>query len=320
MHGHGPPGGGSPGHGPPNHGVPGGADHAGVALGAGEWAVAGVLAAAVLAYGAGVLALWLRDTDWPGRRLALWVCGWLCAGAALLGPLAERAHHDFAAHMAGHVLLGMLAPLLLVLAAPVTLALRALPRRRDRALGRLLASRPAGAVAHPLTAAVLNMGGLWVLYRTGLYAAAATDAWWHAAVHVHVLAAGYLFAFAVLGGPDPAPHRPAAPWRAAVLVGALAAHNVLAKVVYADPPPGVAAEQARAAGQVMYYGGAPVEIALIVLLCAAWLGPRNEYGARAGTGGSARGRAPRPSAPLTAGRGRRPAARRAGRTAARTAD
>ncbi|MBX9389863.1 cytochrome c oxidase assembly protein [Streptomonospora nanhaiensis] len=300
MHGHGGPGGGPAG--------------TGAVLSGGEWAVAAVLAAAVLAYGAGVVAVWVRGTDWPAGRLALWTCGWLCAGAALLGPVAERAHRDFAAHMAGHVLLGMLAPLLLVLAAPVTLALRALPRPSARALARLLASRAAAVPTHPLTAAVLSVGGLWALYPGGLYAAASSGPWGHAAVHAHVLASGYLFAFAVLGGPDPAPHRPSPPWRAAVLVAAIAAHNVLAKTVYAVPPPGVDPERARAGAEVMYYGGAPVEIALIVLLCAAWLGPRPAPAARPGQAGGRGAPARRGPSALTPGRDRRPAARSAGRT------
>lgn len=100
----------------------------------------------------------------------------------------------------------------------------------------------------------------------------------HAVVHLHVFAAGYLFTFAVLGGPDPAPHRPAPGWRAAALVGAIAAHNVLAKSLYAVPPLGVAPEQAQAGAQLMYYGGAPVELALILLLCRSWLLPRADRG------------------------------------------
>jgi putative membrane protein len=111
-----------------------------------------------------------------------------------------------------------------------------------------------------------------LLYRTGLHAATLAEPWLHVVVSGHVLAAGYLFTFAVLGGPDPAPHRAPALWRAGVLVAAVAAHNVLAKSLYATPPAGVPAEQARQASQLMYYAGAPVEIALIVLLCASWLG------------------------------------------------
>lgn len=235
-----------------------------------RWLALLVTAGAVLAYLAGALRLWARGTGWPLPRLLCWLGGWTCAGAALAGPT-----HDFTAHTAAHVMTGMLAPLLLVSAAPVTLLLRVLPTASARPVARALSSRPVAVVTHPVTAALLNVGGLWLLYRTGLYTATLTDPWVHVAVSVHVVAAGYLFTFAVLGGPDPAPHRAPVAWRAGTLVAAVAAHNVLAKLLHADPPVGVPADQAQQASQLMYYGGAPVEIALIVLLCRGWLGRRD---------------------------------------------
>lgn len=255
--------------------------HEGAGALPGAWAVPALVALALAAYPAAVLLLRGRGTAWPSSRVFAWLGGGLAAGAAVAGPWAERAHHDFTAHMVGHVLLGMLGPLLLVLAAPVTLALRVLPLRTARFLARLLSSPPVRVLTHPFVAAVLNVGGLWLLYRTGLYAATRTEPLLHLLVHAHVLAAGYLFTFAVLRGPDPAPHGLTAPWRAAVLVAAIAAHNVLAKVVYAAPPEGVAAGQARAGAEVMYYAGAPVEIVLLFLVCRPWLLPRSDASGRA---------------------------------------
>ncbi len=230
-----------------------------------------VVAGAVLAYLAGVLRLWSRGTAWPLPRLLWWLAGWTVLGVALVGPLAERAHQDLTVHMATHVMTGMAAPLLLVFAAPVTLLLRVLPAARARPVARVLASPPAAVVTHPVTAAVLNVGGLWLLYRTDLYAAMLADPWTHLAVSAHVVAAGYLFTFAILGGPDPAPHRAPVAWRAGTLVAAIAAHNILAKLLYADPPPDVPAGQAEQAAQLMYYVGAPIEIVLIALLCRTWV-------------------------------------------------
>jgi putative membrane protein len=229
------------------------------------WLVLLLMAVAVLGYLGGLLRLGSRGGSWPLSRLVWWLGGWFCVGATLAGPLAERAHHDLAGHMVTHLGSGMLAPLLLVSAAPVTLLLRVLPVAAARRVGRALAA--VAVLTHPLTATLLNVGGLYLLYRTGLYAATLAHPAVHLAVSLHVVAAGYLFTFAILGGPDPAPHRASVPWRAGMLVVAVAAHNILAKLVYADPPPGVPADQAEAAGQLMYYGGAPVEIALIILFC-----------------------------------------------------
>ncbi|MFF0990509.1 cytochrome c oxidase assembly protein [Kocuria nitroreducens] len=204
---------------------------------------------------------------WPVHRTVLWYAGLLCAGAALVGPLAEAARASFTAHMAGHLLLGMAAPLLLVLAAPVTLALRALPVARARAVSGLLRTAPARAVTHPVVAGALNGGSLWLLYTTGLYGLMHASVLMHAAVHLHVLLAGCVFTAAV-AGVDPNPHRGSFPLRAAVLVGFLAAHSALAKHLYGHPPDGVGASDARTGAQLMYYGGDVVDVALIVVLFA----------------------------------------------------
>ena len=210
-----------------------------------------------------------RGRSWPPWRAALWAAGIAAATLAVVGPVAEHAHHDFRAHMLGHVLLGMLAPLLLVLAAPVTLVLRALPVLACRRLSAVLRSAAVLALTHPVVAATLDIGGLWVLYRTPLYPAMMHSPVLHVLVHAHVFLAGCLFTLALVG-PDPAPHRPGLPLRAAVLVLAIAAHNILTKTIYAYPPDGVPADQAAAGAQLMYYGGAPIEIALLVLLGREW--------------------------------------------------
>lgn len=242
-------------------------------LSSGEWLTLAALVSAVAVYAFATRKLRAREIIWSARRTLAWTTGVLSVGLALVGPLAERAHHDFTAHMAGHILLGMLGPLLLVLAAPFTLALRVLPVPTARRLAKLLASAPAAALTNPFVAGVLNVGGLWVLYRGGVYEAMHTNSVLYALVHVHVVAAGYLFTFAVLGGPDPAPHRPAASLRVTALILAIAAHNILAKTLFAYPPEGVSAEQAHAGAELMYYAGAPIEVVLLVLVCRRWLLP-----------------------------------------------
>jgi putative membrane protein len=204
-----------------------------------------------------------RRTSWPPGRVARWLAGTAAAVAGLLGPVAAGAH-DLRVHVGGHLLLGMVAPLLLATAAPVTLALRTLRRPRAHALGRLLRARPVARAAHPAVAALLDTGGTWLYFRTDVL-----DAVPQALVHTHMLLAGYLFTFSLVGA-DPAPHRPGLGLRAGVLVAAMAAHDVLAKLFAAAPPPGVPAAQAEAAGVLLYYGGAPVHVVLLVLLGREW--------------------------------------------------
>jgi putative membrane protein len=231
--------------------------------------VAGLLLLAALAgYLACAVAV-RRHGRWPVHRDVLWCAGLGAVAAALIGPLAEVAHRDFVAHMVGHLLLGMLAPLLLVLAAPVTLALRVLPVARGRRLARLLASKPLQVLTHPVPAAALNLAGLWLLYTTDLYQAMSHQAGLHAAAHFHMLAAGYLFTFAMVGI-DPSPHRPGHPTRTVVLVLYLAAHAVLAKHLYGYPAAGVTGQQAASGAMLMYYGGDAIDLAVIIVFCRQW--------------------------------------------------
>ncbi|MEW2142205.1 cytochrome c oxidase assembly protein [Micromonospora vinacea] len=222
----------------------------------------------------GYLLAAVRDPrGWDHRRTAAWLVGCVLLAVAL-GPLAQTPG-DPRGHMAQHLLLGMLAPLGLVLAAPVTLLLRVAPPPVRRAVGRLLRARPLHLLAHPVTGALLTTGGLALVLLTPLYAAAERQPVLHHAVHLHYLAAGYVFAWS-LAGPDPAPRRPGLAVRTGALLGAAAGHAVLAKYLYAQAetlPPGLTdrdPEAFRSAAQLMYYGGDLAELLLAAALFASW--------------------------------------------------
>lgn len=231
-------------------------------------AVVLALGAAAAAYAVALL-LSRVSRPWPARRVVAWYLGVACAAGALVGPLGTAARTGFTAHMAAHLLLGMVAPLLLVLGAPVTVLLRGLPTGAGRAVTRVLRSAPARVLSHPATAGALNAGGLWLLYGTDLFAAAHASPLLHGAVHAHVLLAGYLFTAAVAGR-DPNPHAASMVVRSVALVAVAGGHAVLARHLYAHPPAGVAAADARAGAQLMYYGGDVVDLVLLVLVAAGW--------------------------------------------------
>lgn len=240
---------------------------------AGGWWIPEAIGAVALLF---ALALYLAAvrrvrtrSPWPRHRTALWVGGSLCVGIAWVGPLPAAAHTDFTVHMAGHLLLGMVGPLLLVLAAPVTLALRALSTRRARGLARVLRSPLPRVVTHPVVAATLNAGGLWVLYATDLYAAMHQSVLVHTLVHLHVFLAGVAFTVSVIS-PDPNPHRAGLRTRVVVLVCFIAAHSVLGRWLCGHPPAGVDPDAARAGAQLMFYGGEAVDLVFLVLLFRGW--------------------------------------------------
>ena len=172
-------------------------------------------AAVVLAvtYLLGVRRLRIRGDAWPVGRTAVWLVG--CA-TLLIGTssgIGLYAPAMFSVHMAQHMILAMLVPILLVLGGPVTLALRALPAGgRDGPPGPrewLLAgvhSTAARWLTHPILTLVLFVGSYYALYFSGLFALALREHWAHVAMNLHFLVVGALF-FWPLIGIDPAPRR-----------------------------------------------------------------------------------------------------------------
>ncbi|MFD3327987.1 cytochrome c oxidase assembly protein [Streptomyces sp. NPDC058701] len=247
--------------------------HSGPAPGRGLTELIAVVAAVLVtvAYLGAARRLRRRGDAWPWWRDAVFCAGGFAVVWATVGPLPGR---PFTTHMVQHVIVGMAVPFLLVLARPFTLALRALaPGPARRGVIAFARSRPVAWLVFPPLAALVDVGGLWVLYRTPLIAAVRHEPWLHALVNAHVLAAGLLFTAAICQL-DPVNHRWNVAVRGATLLAAGAAHGVLAKTLYSVPPPGTAFAPAdlRAGAQVMYYGGDLLEAALATVVAAVWYG------------------------------------------------
>lgn len=229
-------------------------------------ALAGLAAAAYLL---AAHRLRRRGDAWPWPRDAAFTTGCVAVVWAVVGELAGG---PFTVHMTQHLTLGMAAPLLLVLARPLTLCLRSLPPCRvRRTLLATARARPVRLLLFPPVAAAVDIGGLWLLYRTGLFAATQHQPLLHTVTHVHVLAAGLLFTF-TLCQRDPVRHRWSLAVRGPALLSAGAGHAVLAKSLYAAAPPGTAftTSDLHTGAQLMYYGGDLVGIALAVALAVQW--------------------------------------------------
>src|SRR5689334_10408623 len=97
--------------------------------------VSSLVIAVGAAYGAGVARLWRNAGVGQGivRGQAIaFACGWLALAAALLSPLDELAGRLFAAHMAQHELLMVVAAPLVALASPLVALMWTLPRSGRR--------------------------------------------------------------------------------------------------------------------------------------------------------------------------------------------
>jgi len=123
------------------------------------------------------------------------------------------AQFSFSYHMMSHMVLGMIAPIGLVLGAPMTLALRTLPQGRNSdergVRGSLLAalhSKIGVLYTNPIVALAIFDGSLFALYFTDLFAVLMQSHTGHLFMSLHFLAAGFLFFFIIIGV-DPNPRR-----------------------------------------------------------------------------------------------------------------
>ncbi|MFF8974540.1 cytochrome c oxidase assembly protein [Streptomyces sp. NPDC014995] len=251
-----------------------------------------------LAYLLSAARLRRRGDAWPRHRDASFTAGSAALAVALTGTLPGE---PFTSHVAQHLTVAMAAPLLLILARPLALALRTLPPGpARRALPAAAHSRPVTWLLFPPLAAVLDIGGLWLLHRTDLLATTHHQPLLGTVVHAHVLAAGLLFTFTICQL-DPVRRRWSLALRGTTLLAAGSAHAVLAKTLYTTPPPGTAftTGDLHTASQLMYYGGDLVDLALAGVLAARWYATTGRAHRR---GSPARDAEPITSSPVTVGR------------------
>ena len=196
--------------------------------------IIGILITLVALYIRGVVILKKRGDSWPVGRTIAFASGIAAIDFATSGGLGIYALFSFEYHMIAHMVLGMLAPIGLVLGAPITLALRTLPQGRtseERGIrGTLIAflhSRYAVIITNPLTALALFAGSLFVLYFTNLFGDLMQSHAGHLFMNIHFLLAGFLF-FHVIIGIDPNPKKIPHLVRIVILFAAMSIHAFFA--------------------------------------------------------------------------------------------
>ncbi|MET7392080.1 cytochrome c oxidase assembly protein [Dactylosporangium sp. NPDC005572] len=248
-------------------------------------------AAAVVLYLGAVIRLRRRGDAWPASSTALWVGGWAVVVVATNSGLARYSPVLFSAHMIQHMTLTMVAPIMFVLAAPVTLALRGLRPAADRSwpgprewVTAALHSRPARVLTHPAAVFAIYTVSLYGMYLTDVYELALRSHLGHLLMTAHFLLAGYLF-FWVLVGTDPAPRpRPAFPLRLVILLMFMAMHAIFGLVMmqtqvviagdwYAElarPWGGGALADQKTGGGIAWASGELPALAVAIALVVQW--------------------------------------------------
>lgn len=224
---------------------------------------------AAVAYTVGVVGLTRRGDSWPLSRCLASAAGFAVLTAALMPPLVTSM--NFSLHVIQHLMLAMLAPFLFALGAPVTLALRTLPRTGRRRLLHVLHNRASRVLTFPPTNLVLDIGGMYAYYLSPLFASSHAHPWLHLAVHTHMFFAGCLLSWYLVRR-DPMPRRTSTRNTLVMLVLAAGSHDVLAKLMYAHllPHGGGTPDQIRIGAQIMFYGGEAIDVTLTFAIMLAW--------------------------------------------------
>ena len=184
-------------------------------------------------YALGLVRMRQRGHHWPIGRSVSWFVGigvviW-CTNAGI----ATYAQVSVSLHMVQHMTLTMLAPIMLVLGAPATLALRALKPSTSHQRGPrewlvwFLHSWITRILTNPFYVFFIYVIGLYGLYLTPAFGWLMGSHIGHVVMQAHFILAGYLF-YWVLIGIDPRP-KPLPYWaRLLMLLLALAVHGFFA--------------------------------------------------------------------------------------------
>ncbi|MBI3429464.1 MAG: bifunctional copper resistance protein CopD/cytochrome c oxidase assembly protein [Actinobacteria bacterium] len=190
----------------------------------------GLVVLATALYLRGVYRLHRQGDYWSGIRTISFLVGMFLISYATSGGIGLYARFSFSYHMIAHMILGMIAPIFIVLSAPITLALRTLPQGRtpnERGVRGTfvvaLHSRLVSFWVNPVAALMLFDGSLFALYFTSLFGGMMRSDIGHFAMNLHFVLAGLLF-FHVIIGVDPNPKRVPHLMRMVILFAAMSIH------------------------------------------------------------------------------------------------
>ena len=155
----------------------------------------------LLGYLLGLVTLRRRGGRWPWPRTAAWLLGVLVLELVSVTGVEGYGMMMFSVHMAQHMALAMVVPILLALGSPYALALRALPL--DSRPRRLLAALPTTRLARVVCSApvrwALFLASLYGIYFTPAFGGLMHTVWGHNLMLLHFLLAGCLFFGPIIG-------------------------------------------------------------------------------------------------------------------------
>ncbi len=152
-----------------------------------------------VAYVAASIRLGRKGRTWSLWRTASFLAGLLTVVVATFSGLAAYDSSVFVVHVVQHLLLMNMAPILLVLGAPVTLALQASGRRTQTAILHVLHHPIVEFVTNPLVVLAVFTVTMIGYFLTPFYQFSLEHPLVHDATHLHFLVAGCLYWWLVVG-------------------------------------------------------------------------------------------------------------------------
>lgn len=164
-----------------------------------------VLLATAVWYLQAAWSLSVRGRSWPRVRTLAFLSGLVALDLALQSPIANLTMGYFQAHVVQHLLLMMIAPPLLALGAPMTLALQTSTRRTKVFLLKILNSKAFRVITHPLPVWVLYYGLMFAFMLTSAIGVAMEHMWVMDIWNIVFFLGATLFWWPIVGV-DPIPH------------------------------------------------------------------------------------------------------------------
>ncbi|HHV21066.1 MAG TPA: cytochrome c oxidase assembly protein, partial [Propionibacterium sp.] len=163
---------------------------------------------AIVLYVGAHIILARRRIHWPIGRTIAWLLAFLLLLWVSSAGIWAYSGGTFSHHMLAHMTVNMLVPVLAVLGAPITLALRLLPTHASghptsarELLNAMVTWKPLEYLLHPIVIGINFIATPYAIYFSGLFEYLMRYHWGHQFMTLHFLISGLLF-FGLLIGAD----------------------------------------------------------------------------------------------------------------------
>lgn len=240
----------------------------------------GALTIGVYLHAVGIYDARFPQRAYPAWRIASFVAGVGLMTLVLVPPIESLADASFAWHMTQHIVLMLAGPPLVLLGAPLLLAVAAAPAPIARRLTAAAASPAGYALFAPLTGWLSFVAILWLSHFSPLYEAALDHAGVHVVEHMLYVGAALLFWASIVQvgyvpRPLPYPARMlyvflAIPQGAFLGLALYASRSVMYPHYLAGRTPALALADQQNGGAVMWIAGGLLLFIAFMCTAGAW--------------------------------------------------